>query len=120
MYHGPIHIKRKDKQIFYLLQLIKARERSTSKGTVFTGVCLFTFVGSTPSQVNTGAEVPISQVRTGGEVPLSQVKTGVGYPIPKYGWGVPNLRSRWGRYPHPRSVQGRVPPSKVWMGDTLI
>ena len=65
------------------------------EGTVFTGVCLSTFVGGTLPQVLT--EVPHSQVRTRG------------YPIPGLdGW----------RYPHPRSGwYPGIPPSRLgWKG----
>ena len=75
------------------LIFITAHVRSLRVGTVFTGVCLSTLAGGTPSGL-------------------------WGVPHPKSRWGVPHPRSGWGGMPSQVQV-GRVPkvsPIQTWDG----
>ena len=78
--------------------------RSKRESTVFTGVCLLTFQGGTPSS---WWGVPPSQVQVGEGVPPSSWHGGV--PHPADGGRYPLPRSRWG-VPHP--ANGGYPPSR--------
>ena len=97
--------------------VITARIRSMTGGYVFTGVCLFTFlgVGDTPSQVWMG----------GGPIPGGGTPSQVwmrGYPIPGLDGGthprcwVPHLRSGRGHTPIQDLDRGvpRVSPCQDW------
>ena len=96
---------------------ITARMRSTREGAVFTGVCLLTFRGGTPSSWLRGYPIrgPGKGVPhpAGGGTP-SQFQV---WDTPSSWWGVPHPRSRWWVVPHPRS-RWEGTPSQVWMGGT--
>ena len=92
--------------------------RSTREGTVFTGVCLFTFrgEGGPHPRSRQGRGYPI-QLTGGGGYPIPG--PGRGYPIPSPGGGVPHPRSRWG-YPwvkyYPIQSWMERYPIQSWMG----
>ena len=86
------------------IEIITARVRSTREGTVFTGVCLFTFRGGgVPHPADVG----------GGGGGVSHPRSRWGVPHPADGGGVPRPWSRG--VPHPRSGWGRGTSSQVWM-----
>ena len=118
-----------------MVKLVTARVRSTREGTVFTGVCLFTFRGGgtylpdggggVPTQVwMVGGGVP-SLARVGGYLPMAGVGGGT-YLWPGWGgtylWpglggtylgrGVPTLTGGGGGYALPLPRVG-TPPARV-------
>ena len=96
---------------------ITARVRSTREGTVFTGVCLFTFRG--PSSRQGGGEggrgvLPCPRSRWGD--PIAGVQVEGGYPVPGPGGGGVSHPVNGGTL---SQVQGGMPqgtPIQDWMG----